>query len=368
LSRRLRGAATLEDVRARQVAVPLVAALVGGAVTAAVLTASDATSDAPVAQQGLLAAAGGEEQLTVREIYERSAPSVVAIRARSIQAVGSPFEDSTGGAVEDLSTGSGFVIDEDGHIVTSAHVVSGVTDVQVTFSDLRTVAARVVGKDEETDLAVLAVDPEGLDLEPLELGDSDAIRAGDRAVAIANPSGLEPTAGTGTVSSERTRVETPGGVVLRDVIETDAVIQPASSGGPLVGGDGRVIGVSSGIAAREAGVGAVVPANTAREVLDELEERHKVIRPYLGLRGRTTPNGVVVLDPYTGSPAEQAGLLPGDTIETIDDRPVRTLSGLMSVVAEHSPGESVTLRVLRDGVRGDVEVDLTERPASLPPG
>ena len=346
---------------------PLVAALVGGAVTAAALSATGAESEGPVTQ-GVLATAGGEERLTVREIYERSAPSVVAIRARSIQAVASPFEDEDGGAVEDLSTGSGFVIDEDGHIVTSATVVSGVTDVQVTFSDLRTVSARVVGKDEETDLAVLEVNPEGLNLEPLELGDSDEIRSGDRAVAIANPSGLEPTAGTGTISSERSRIETPGGVVLRDVIETDAVIQPASSGGPLVGGDGRVIGISSGVAAREAGVGAVVPANTAREVLTELEERHKVIRPYLGLRGRTTPQGVVVLDPYTGSPAEQAGLRAGDTIETIDGEPVRTLSGLMGVVAEHSPGEAVTLLVLRDGARGEVEVDLTERPASLPAG
>jgi S1-C subfamily serine protease len=348
--------------------VPLVAALVGGAVTAAALTATGAESEGPMTQQGVLATAGGEEELTVREIYERSAPSVVAIRARSIQAVASPFEDEGGGAVQDLSTGSGFVIDEDGHIVTSAHVVSGVTDVQVTFSDLRTVPARIVGKDEETDLAVLEVDPEGLDLEPLELGDSDAIRSGDRAVAIANPSGLEPTAGTGTISSERGRVETPSGVVLRDVIETDAVIQPASSGGPLVGGDGRVIGVSSGIAAREAGVGAVVPANTAREVLTELKERHKVIRPYLGLRGRTTPDGVVVLDPYPGSPAEAAGLRAGDTIETIDGQPVRTLSGLMGVVAEHRPGEAVTLLVLRDGARGEVEVGLTERPASLPSG
>lgn len=347
---------------------PIVAALVGGAVTAAALTATGTESSGPVSQQGMLASAGGEEQLSVRQIYERSAPSVVAIRARTIQAVASPFDDGEGSAVEDLSTGSGFVIDEEGHIVTSAQVVSGVTDVQVTFSDLRTVSAQVVGKDEETDLAVLRVNPEGLSLEPLELGDSDAIGPGDRAVAIANPSGLEPTAGTGTISSDRGRLEMPSGIVLRDALETDAVIEPASAGGPLVGGDGLVIGISSGIAAREAGMGAVVPSNTAREVLTELEERHKVIRPYLGLRGRTTPDGVVVLDPYAGSPAEQAGLRAGDMIEAIEDQEVRTLAGLMGVVAEHSPGDAVKLRVLRDGARGEVEVGLTERPASLPSG
>jgi S1-C subfamily serine protease len=371
----------------RQFAVPLFAALLGSAVTAAALTAAGtSTSTGPESQQrGLLAFSRGSPTFTAREIYDRSKASVVAIRARSVQPVASPFEASAAGPAEDISTGSGFVLDDDGHIVTTAHVVSGVTDVQVTFSDLRTMPARVVGKDEETDLAVLRVDPGGLDLRPLEFGDSDSVESGDRAVTLGNPSGFGATAGTGTVSDAGQELETPGGVVLRDLIRTDAVIEPATSGGPLIGADGRVIGISSSIAAvQESGVGYAVSANTAKDVLSELKERHKLIRPYLGIRGRTidaaqaaadggASAGVVVDAVYPGGPAAQAGLQGtetggGDVIEAIDGRPVTSLTDLLADVDRRRPGDTVRLSVLRDGSRGVVNVVLAERPASLPAG
>jgi S1-C subfamily serine protease len=370
----------------RQFAVPLVAAVLGSAITAAALTATGTGTGTSSRQQGLLASSSGDDdRLSVHEIYERSAPSVVAIRARAVLPVASPFEagEATGPA-EGVSTGSGFVLDDEGHIVTSAHVVTGVTDVQVTFSDLRTVPAQVIGKDEETDLAVLWVDPDSVDLKPLELGDSGTVRAGDKAVAIGNPSGLGATAGTGTVSAPRSRLETPGGIALRDVIRTDAVIEPATSGGPLVGADGRVIGISSGIAAREAGVGYAVSANTAKDVLSQLKESHRLIRPYLGIRGHTIDSakagaeggasaGVVVDAVYPGGPAAAAGLQGadtggGDVIEAIEGRPVSSLTDLMAQVDTRHPGETVRLTVFRDGTRGDVSVTLTERPATLPSG
>jgi S1-C subfamily serine protease len=370
----------------RQLAVPLVAALVGSAVTAATLTAAGGIDSSTARQAGLLPGVGGEERLSPYEIYERSAPSVVHVQARSaVQPVDSPFGGGAGPA-PGIATGSGFVLDEEGLLVTSARVVSGVADLRVTFMNLRTVPASVVGKDEESDLAVLRVDPEGLDLRPLEFGDSDAVNTGDQAVAMGNPSGLQPTAGTGVISSEGRRIETPSGMVLRDVIETNAVIAPATSGGPLLDADGRVIGVSSGDRTGADGLGVAVPANAAQAVLTQLQERHKVIRPYLGLRGRTVEDaraaaavegerapGVLVTNIYPDSPAEQAGLQGtdtggGDVIEAIDGRPVASLHELLAEIAARRPGEAVTLRVLRDGSRGEISVRLTERPATVPAG
>ncbi|MGH2946650.1 MAG: S1C family serine protease [Solirubrobacteraceae bacterium] len=358
-----------------------VAALVGGGITAGLLTATgEDLGSSAVRGQDLLAAPAADEQLSAREIYDRAAPAVVHIRARSVQPGASPFEVDSGPA-QGISTGSGFVLDEDGHVVTNAHVVSGVTDVQVTFAGLQTVPAVVVGKDEDTDLAVLRVDPDGLDLQPLELGDSDQVRTGDRAVAMGNPSGLETTAGTGGVSAPRARIETPGGYVLEGVIRTDAVIGPGTSGGPLIGADGRVIGITSSIGGSESPVGFAVPSNTAKTVFAQFEENHKVIRPWLGIRGRTidparpAPDGdgragVLVQSVYPGGPAALAGLRGedggSDVIEAIDGRPVHTLKALLDAVERHQPGDTVQLRVLRDGSRSELEVRLAERPATLP--
>jgi S1-C subfamily serine protease len=375
-------------VSSRQLAVPVVAALIGSAITAVAMTASGDDGEAS-RQAGVLAASSeADERLSVKEVVERVSPGVVHVQARGVQpAVGEPFGGGTG-PTQGIATGSGFVLDEEGRIVTSAGVVRGVTDLHVTFGNLRSVPARVVGKDEETDLALLQVDPEGLDLRPIELGDSSALERGDQAVLVANPSGLGTIAGTGTVASVGDAVESPDGLVLRDVLETDAYIEPGGDGAPLVGGDGRVIGISSGAASGPEGLGVAVPSNTARGVFAELEESHKVIRPYIGLQGRTITaaqttssgpepeagSGVQVVSVYAGGPAEQAGLQGsdtgggGDVIEAIDGEAVSSLPELLAEIASHQPGDTVTLSVLRSGSRGEVTVRLTERPASLPSG
>ncbi len=172
---------------------------------------------------------------------------MVYVRAQSVNpAVASAFEATGGSSDLAVSTGSGFVLDDDGRIVTNAHIVSGVTDVQVLFANGVGVQATVLGKDEETDLAVLGVDPdEAPELVPLELGDSDAVNAGDQAVAVGNPSGFAATAGTGRIGASDQRIEAPGGYVIDGVFQTDAVIEPGTSGGPLLASDGRVIGVMS---------------------------------------------------------------------------------------------------------------------------
>ena len=196
----------------RQLAVPMVAALLGGAVTAAGMLAGSAGNGAVGRQQGLLTL-DSAQPFSVSELYERAAPSVVAISARSVQPGATAFQADTGNELG-VSSGSGFVLDEDGRIVTNAHIVSGVTDVQVTFPDGQMVEAQVIGKDEQTDLAVLRVPSERLDLRPLELGDSDAVRPGDRVVVVGNPSGLQTTAGTGRIAGAGRRVEVGGGYVV----------------------------------------------------------------------------------------------------------------------------------------------------------
>jgi S1-C subfamily serine protease len=343
--------------------VPLVAAVIGSGITAAAMIAGGSSSGPPAREQGLLAASAGE-RLNADEIYNRAAPSVVYVRANTVQAGAAAFDSQTGGQLA-LSTGSGFVLDDDGRVLTAAHVISGVTAIQITFPDGHTVPAHVVGKDEETDIAVLAVDPDGLDLRPLELGDSSAVHAGDQVVAVGNPTGVQATAGTGRIAAEGQRIEAPGGYVIDGVFATDAVIEPASSGGPLMGPDGRVVGITSRV---DGASGFAVPANTARAVVGELERSGKIVHPYIGLQGRAADGGMRVTDVHPDGPADRAGLQVDDLVEAIDGHPVATFADLIGEVEQHAPGDSVTLTVLRHGSRGDVPMQLDERPATLAAG
>ncbi len=346
-----------------QLAVPVVAALLGGAVTAGVIAAGGSGTGAIARQQGLVDLGEGDA-MTSTEIYDQAAPGVVHVSAHTVQPGAAAFSSESGGELT-ISTGSGFVLDEDGRVLTNAHVVSGVTDVQVTFEDGLHASARVVGKDEGTDLAVLQVPTEGLDLRPLELGDSSAIVPGDQVVAVSNPTGFRAAAGTGRVSATGRRIEAPGGYLIDDVLQTDAAIEPASSGGPLLGPDGRVVGIVSRLGS---GPQFAIPSNVARDVLADLEEGHKVIRPYLGMRGRTVEGGVVLhrIDP--GSPADAAGLHEGDVVETVDGRRMTASVDLLAEVEKRDPGDTMELSVLRDGAQGEVTVRLSERPATLPAG
>ena len=344
---------------------PLVAAVLGSGITAAAMVAGGRGTGPLAREQGVLALGSGE-RLHTNEIYDRAYPGVVYIRARTVQPGADAFKADAGSELS-LSTGSGFVLNGDGRVVTNAHVVNGVTAVEVTFPDGQIVEANVVGKDQETDLAVLAVDPDGLDLRPLELGDAggDGARPGDQVIAIGNPNG-QPTAGTGRIAAAGQRIEVPGGVMVDGLLQTDAVIEPATSGGPLLGADGRVVGVTTQLTAATGDASYAIPIATVRDVLSQLEESHKVIRPYLGLHGRTGAGGVDVVEVFADGPAERSGLHVGDTIEAIDGHPTPNLAELLGEVDQHGPGQSVQLRVFRDGSRGDVDLQLDERPATAP--
>jgi S1-C subfamily serine protease len=339
-----------------------VAAVIGSAITVAAMVVGGGTSS-PVSRQGLLAS-NASDRLSTGEIFDRAAPSVVYIRARTVQPAAKAFDAQAGSDLA-VSTGSGFVIDDDGRVVTNAHVVNGVTAVDVTFADGRTVPAHVVGKDEQTDLAVLAVDPDGLDLRPLELGDSSNVRLGDQVVVVGNPTGIQPGAGTGRIAAADQQVEVPGGYVISGVYVTDAVIEPASSGGPVMGGDGRVVGVTS----RMDGANAfAVPVNTARAVVGQIERKGRVVRAYIGLRGTAGAGGVEVTAVEADGPAARAGIQVGDLIESIDGKAVTAYADLLVEVDHHTPGETVQLSVRRNEARGDVSVTLDQRPATLASG
>jgi S1-C subfamily serine protease len=352
-------------VTRRQVVVPLLAAVLGSGLTVAAMVAGGRSSTGPLARERGVMALGSPGALDANEIYDRASAGVVYISAQTVQPGAGAFKTDAGSELS-LSTGSGFVLDGDGRVVTNAHVVNGVTGIQVTFPDGQIVPARVIGKDQETDLAVLAVDPDGLDLRPLELGDSSRVRPGDQVIAIANSNGSQPTAGTGRIAAAGQRIEAPGGFIVDGLLQTDAVIQPATSGGPLLGADGRVVAVSTQLTDGDGAASYAIPINSVRGVLTQLTEDHKVIRPYLGLQGRTAAGGVEVVQVFASGPADRAGLHTGDMIETIDGHPAHTLVDLLAEVGRHQPGQSVRLHVLRDGSQGDVDLRLDERPATVP--
>jgi S1-C subfamily serine protease len=377
---------------ARAVVIPLAAAVIGGGVTAGVLVGSGAVgegSTTTIVQQAPLGSASPDSAahgLTARDIYRRAAPGVVYIRARSVQQTQSPF-DVFPRQQEHLSTGSGFVLDDRGHILTNAHVVASSLDVRVSFSDHRTVAARVVGKDADTDLAVLSVNPKEADLHALSLGDSTAVRVGDPTVAIGNPFGLERTLTTGVVSALQRRITAPSGFAIEDVIQTDAAINPGNSGGPLLDATGRVIGVNSQIAtggdggSGSVGIGFAVPAATVKRVLPELERDGRVRRPFLGVRGREARDGVLIEAVQAGAPAALAGIrggdreaiderdgsivvLGGDVLTRLGSRKVRTMDDVHAALGELRPGQKVEVELRRGGKPVKASVQLGERPGA----
>jgi S1-C subfamily serine protease len=381
---------------------PFVAAVVGGGVTAGVLLGAgvvDESRTTTVYQQAPLSATQPASDdraagLTAREIYKRDAPGVVFIEARTLQPTESPFDFFGGETPDREATGSGFVLDDDGHILTNAHVVSGATSVSVTFGDKRSREAEIVGKDDSTDLALLEVDPKGLDLQPLELGDSKTVQVGDPTIAIGNPFGFDRTLTTGVISALQRQITAPDGYTIENVIQTDAAINPGNSGGPLIDAGGRVIGINSQIATGGSGRGSVgigfaVPIDTAKEVVTDLKEHGRVERPWLGLQyvaiddslaalDLPSKAGLLVQEVVAGGPAAKAGIdggdevidlngnqlaLGGDVITKIDDRDVRTADDVREALADHEPGDSISVVLLRDGDERTVSVTLGNRPA-----
>src|SRR5256714_10255547 len=290
----------------RQLRLPLLAGLLGGGIVAALLLAlgvGGATKTTTVVQQAPIAATTTAQTdgraLTAADIYRRDAPGVVFIRSTIVQRSDSPFLLPTEQRGE--ATGSGFVIDKSGNILTNAHVVDGAVKVTVQFSDDKTVDARIIGRDTSTDLALLRVEPDGVDLHPLVLGSAKDVQVGDPAIAIGNPFGLSRTLTTGVISAEQRQIQAPNGFKIDNVLQTDAPINPGNSGGPLLDAAGRGIGINSqietgGSGNGNVGIGFAVPIDTARQVLPQLKEHGRVERAWLGVSALTIDGSLRGLD------------------------------------------------------------------------
>jgi S1-C subfamily serine protease len=352
----------------------VLAAVTGGSITAATLLGVGVVDRGSSARPSIstrgttVVMANAPGSLSVRDIYARTAPGVVCVQAQTARTEPTPF-DVREGPAESASAGSGFVLDDEGLIVTNAHVVATATDIRVTFSDDRTVPARPVGTDPDTDLALLRVDPSGLDLHPLALGDSQSVRVGDPTLAIGNPLGGERTLTTGIVSALHRRLTAASGFAVDDVIQTDAALNPGTAGGPLLDASGRVIGINSQLAmGRGDGVatGFAVPVDTAKQVIPQLEQTGRVERAYLGIQGTPTSDGVRVDDLEPGSPAAQAGLQDSDILLALAGREVRSMEDVSDVLAAQAPGAVVHLDVLSGTHRLGLQATLAVRPAAVP--
>lgn len=377
----------------------------------------------PTLQPNQTAEFDAEDQLLTALFQERS-PAVVAIRVQGndpnapsdlpfeLPDLESPSPDESP-APDDAqpqepdapefnfeAQGSGFLLDDQGHIVTNNHVVEGAERIEISFTNGLIVAAEVVGTDADADLAVLKVEqlPEGV--QPLPLGDSAEVQVGQRAIAIGNPFGLQTTLTVGVVSARGRTLENRiasnnARYSIADVIQTDAAINPGNSGGPLFNSRGEIIGVNTAIRSESGsfeGVGYAVPSNTVRKVTTALIENGVYEHPYLGLAFSSLPlttivadelslpvsQGVFVSEVVEGGPSDQAGVQGGDDIQEINgdpypvggdiilkinDRQVNTSADIIDYLATDTEvGQTVTLTVLRDGQQQEIPVTLGARP------
>lgn len=332
----------------------------------------------------LLAEASAAQQAAVN-IYKRVSPSVVHVAVE-------------GTSIFDSGTGSGFVYDQQGHIVTNNHVVASGRNIIVTFSDDTRAPAEVVATDPSTDLAVIKVDvPEPL-LVPVELGDSDYLEVGEQAIAIGNPFGFERTMTVGIISSLGRVVPQENNsryrFSLANLIQTDAAVNPGNSGGPLIDSQGRVIGINSFIFSEtgvNSGVGFAIPVNTVKRIVPALIADGRYAHPWLGISGQDVDNllaesltlpvqrGILVQTTFQNGPAGQAGLrggnretevegtlrvvrVGGDIIVGIDGQPVGGMDDLITYLETRRVGDLVVLTVVRDDQEQKITVTLKERP------
>jgi S1-C subfamily serine protease len=289
-----------------------------------------------------------------------------------------------GGEME-TGSGSGFLIDEQGHVLTNYHVVEGAEALQVTLHDGTTQEAEVVGVDPSNDVAVLRIGRVDASVAtPLEMGDSAGLVVGQKVLAVGNPFGLERTLTTGIISALDRSMRAKNGRQIKGIIQTDAAINPGNSGGPLLDSQGRVIGMTTAIISQvgqSAGIGFAIPVGAIKRILGSLIENGRVIRADLGVRRiLTTDEGLVVLEISEGGAAERAGLRAmqmrvervgpyrvrrpdlrtADRILEVDGKRVRNVDDLLTAVEEHAPGDTARITVERDGERVEVPVRLDE--------
>jgi len=283
---------------------------------------------------------------------DRIAPSVVNIEIRKEIRRGGRNGEARGG-------GSGFVFTPDGFILTNSHVVSAASEISVLLADGRRCAARLIGDDPHTDLAVICVD--ALNLVPARMGDSDGLRPGQLVIAVGNPYGFQSSVTAGVVSALGRSMRAQSGRLIDNIIQTDAALNPGNSGGPLVVPSGEVVGVNSAVILPAQGICFAIAVNTAKFVAGKLIRDGRIHRSYLGLGGQNVPllrrlvkfyelpssTAVLVISVEPGSPAEKAGILEGDLIFSYENAPIGSVDDLHRLLTEETIGRSARMGLIR---------------------
>ena len=305
------------------------------------------------------------EATCIIEVIEEVMPAVVGV---SRQVLVRRFGEES---LEPAESGSGVIISSDGYIITNHHVIEGADGISVLLPDKGRYDAELVGEDTLTDLALLKIEETGLTA--MSLGDSDQLRVGETVAAIGNPLGyFQQTVTAGIISAVDRQVRFPGSDFAYSFVQTDALVNPGNSGGPLVNLDGEIIGINTAKISLMGveGIGLSIPSNTVKRVADDLLEHGKVVRPHLGVVIDDWPlysdlepdKGVLILDIAPDSPAEEVGLQAGDVIVAMDDQEVQYIAQLFDQLLTYYPGDNAVVTFYRDGERRDVEVVLGERP------
>jgi S1-C subfamily serine protease len=299
---------------------------------------------------------------TVIRVVDTIGPAVIGVRRTNRS------RDLYDGA------GSGVIISPDGYALTNNHVIRGAGRVEGVLHDGGVVAAEIVGTDPDTDLALLRLS--GRSHQAAALGDSDALKVGELAIAIGNPLGLQATVTVGVISALRRSLRGESGRLIEDVIQTDAALNPGNSGGALVDAEGAVVGVNTAIIGGAQGLCFAVPSNTAKSVIPELMRSGRVARGWFGIGGQTqefsralvrrlgldVESGVLVVAVSSGGPADAADLRPGDVVLKLDGQPTPTVDAIHKLLTREHIGRRVTLDVLRDGARLKLGLSVTSRP------
>jgi putative serine protease PepD len=323
-------------------------------------SANDSPSEAAVLNTATPSAHTVSSSSTPSQIYSSTHTGVVKITTES-------------------GLGTGIVLDKSGDILTNDHVVEGANRFNVSFdSSNATHSAKLVGTDPSDDLAVIKVDPSGLNLRPLTLGDSSTVQVGDTVYALGNPFGYTNSFSEGIVSGLDRSMTAPNGFTIGHSIQTDAAINPGNSGGPLLDANGDVVGINAQIASNSSnstgegqnnGVGFAIPINTAKSVISQLEKSGHVSHGYLGVATSDgNQGGATVANVQPGSPAESAGIQQGDLIKTIDGKAVSSSEDVVSAISGRKAGDKVTLGIERNGSTRSVQVTLGQQPTQAPTG
>jgi S1-C subfamily serine protease len=396
------------DARVRAGATRLRLVLLAVAASALIATGCGSGGDTTVTE----GSAGTSTQVVVQasdgsfnpaQIYKDVSPGVVTI----ISVFDSSGDTILGSSGSSAGQGSGFVVDKDGDIVTNAHVVTSggrlngggtphaAKQVFVEFGDRNRVPAEIVGFDADADVALIKVDPDGLDLEPVPLSDRSDFAVGEPVAAIGSPFGETQSLSIGVISATDRTVEGLTNFGIDNAIQTDASINPGNSGGPLLDAKGEVIGINEQIASSSgsnSGVGFAIPVTSVRYSLDQLRNGGKVEYAFLGVTseslypqladhlGIDADSGALITDVVNGSPADDAGLkgstgettfqlqhvkTGGDVVIAVDGKPVFQNNDLSELIALHKPGDTVKLDILRDGQPATVDVTLGSRPSDV---